>query len=414
MAVFDNLNYTHSSGMKPGLLEQYFHRTLLRNMPDEYVHGRDAQVVALPQNNGKYVRFRRYTPFPAITTPLAEGKPNDGQMLTQKAFDVMVKPYAGHVEVTDELNKYVIDDTTRVASDLLNEQAILSLDTITRDALHSGLNVQYVDGANNTTRATLAPTDILTYAELKKAVRTLRRNKCKPFADGFYHAIVHPDVVYDLTSDPMWVDVSKYQDKTKVEKYELGTIYKIKFFESTNAKIFTGDTYLFGTTASLTAAAAVDVTNRTITVSATLTEDDARALAGKLVDVQYTASGTTTKTPMCIERVDAAKKTIKFRWMPAASVTTNWTTTNNLTIVPTGAGASSAPVYSTLIYGQDAFGRVELGGKGGFEMIYHEPGSAGANDPYNQRGTIAWKANAFCAAILNDDFIVRLESGATA
>jgi N4-gp56 family major capsid protein len=155
------------------------------------------------------------------------------------------------------------------------------------------------------------------------------------------------------------------------------------------------------------------VANRTITVSEALTEDDARALAGKLVDVQCSAGGT-TKTPMCIERVDAEKKTIKFRWMPAESVTANWTVANSLKIVPTGAGASSAPVYSTLIYGQDAFGRVELGGKGGFEMIYHEPGSAGANDPYNQRGTIAWKANAFCAAILNDDFIVRLESGATA
>ena len=73
-------------------------------------------------------------------------------------------------------------------------------------------------------------------------MRTLKRNNCKPFSDGFYHAIVHPDTVYDLQSDTMWVDVAKYQDKQKVEKGELGCIHKVKFYESTSAKTFTAKT----------------------------------------------------------------------------------------------------------------------------------------------------------------------------
>jgi len=118
---------------------------------------------------------------------------------------------------------------------------------------------------------------------------------------------------------------------------------------------------------------------------------------------------------MCIESVDYENKKIKFRWVPGTSVTNNWTTSNSLKIVPYGGGASNAPVYSTLVYAQDAFGSVELGGNGrNVEIIINPPGSSGALDPLAQRGTIAWKVKGFCSVILQDDFVVRIESGATA
>lgn len=144
-----------------------------------------------------------------------------------------------------------------------------------------------------------------------------------------------------------------------------------------------------------------------------MTEDEARELTGKLVDVQYTASETTYTTPMCVERVDAAEKKIYFRWAP--SDTSAWTQANSLKIVPTGGGASGAPVYSTLVYGQNAFGTISLGGEGDVvKVLINPPGSSGAADPLAQRGTIAWKVKGFCATILQQTFLVRIESGATA
>jgi hypothetical protein len=326
----------------------------------------------------------------------------------------MVKPYGKHIEVTDEFNFYLLGNKHKEAAETLADQAALSLDTISRNALNAGMNVQYA-GAN-TARSTIAATDKLTYNDIKKAVRTLRRANAKPFADGFYHGIVHPDVVYDLTSDAMWTDVTKYQDKSKVEKYELGTIYKVKVFESTNAMVFEAQTYIIGTVTAYTASANFDATNREMTCSgATLTADDARALTGLMVNVQYTSSGTSYVTPMCIESVDYKAKKFKFRWVPGASVTNNWTTSNTLKIVPYGGGASGAPVYSTLVYAQDAYGSVELEGGGrNVEMIINPPGSSGALDPLKQRRTIAWKVKGFCTVILQDDFIVRIESGASA
>lgn len=409
MAVFDNLNKTYSPGVAPSVVE-YYERSLLENMKPEMVHNRDAQKRTLPEHNGKTVKFRRFTPFAAITEPLAEGVTPAGQTLTETAFTAMVKPYGGHVELTDEINFYLLDNMHQETAKLLADQAALSLDTISRNALNAGMNVQYAN--SKTSRGALASTDKLTFAEIKTAVRNLKRKNVKPFADGFYHAIVHPDVVHDLTADTMWVDVAKYQDKVKTERYELGTIYKVKFFESTNAMVFKAQTYIYGTKTSLTATA-FDAATKCMTVSDSISEDDARAMTGLLVNVQITKTSANSVTPMCIERVDATNKKVYFRWVPAS--TTDWTTTNALKIVPYGGGASGADVYSTLIYGENAFGTIELGGTGrNVQIIINAPGSSGALDPLAQRGTIAWKVKGFCTVILQDDFIVRIESGATA
>ena len=404
MPLFDNLNMTTSPGVAPGVF-QFYEKTLLKNAKPDMVHGRDAQKRSLPEHNGKHVQFRRMVPYEASIEPLKEGITPDGQEIRQTAFTAMVKPYGRHVELTDELNFYQLDNMHDEVAQLLSDQAILSLDTICRDAMCAGLNVQYAGG--KTSRSAITSDDKLTAEEIKKAVRTLRRNNCKPFADGFYHAIVHPDAVYDLTQDEQWIDVAKYQDKDKIEKYELGCMYKVKFFETSNAKVFEDAAYIFGSTASLSISA-VNYDTRTVTVSNAFTHDDARAMAGKLVNV--TSGGVVTS--MCIEKADATAKTVTFRWMPSADVANGWA--GDGSIVPTGGG-NGTKVYGTLIYGQDAFGDIELGGNGkNVKVIINPPGSSGAADPLEQRGTIAWKVKGFCCIILQDAFIVRVEHAASA
>jgi N4-gp56 family major capsid protein len=71
-----------------------------------------------------------------------------------------------------------------------------------------------------------------------------------------------------------------------------------------------------------------------------------------------------------------------------------------------GEGESSSDVYSTLIFGKDAYGIVPLEGMSS-RTIIHRGGST--TDPLNQRNTVAWKA-ATCAIILNDNFMYRIES----
>ncbi len=403
----ENMNYSYDAGVAP-TLQDYFQRRALKNVELNLNYLSDAQMIEQPKNNGKHVHFHRFTELPAITKPLLEGVTPDGQKLTETEFSVMTKPYGGYIAITDEFDLFHIDNMTQAASDRLNRQARLSIDTVGRDQIMAGLNVMYPGAV--TSRASLSKSNILTYAVIKRAVRNLKKKGAQPFPDGYYHAKIDHDTYFDLTQDTHWNDVAKYQSDTRVQKYELGTIYKVKFFEVDNGKIFANESYLYDSVGSLTATA-WDKDTRTMTVSESITEDQARELTGKLVYVQYTKTMVDYVTPMCVEYVNAGAKTVKFRWTPA--VTTEWTTDNSLCIVPSGGATGGDEVHATIIYGQDAYGLVKLGGKGkpNIQIIIKPAGSSGSQDPLNQRGTIAWKVPHFACAILQDDFIVRVEHG---
>lgn len=406
MAVFDNINLSTSSGVATAVVD-YHERNLLPNMKPKLVHMRDMQIKPLPLHNGRRIQFRKMVPFAPITEPLQEGVTPAGQTVSQTALWATVKPYGNFAPLSDEFNQYLIDDMQRELNQMLADQAALTIDNIARDAMHSGTNVQYSGG--KTSRAALTASDILTYNDIKKAVRTLKKANCEPFDDGFYHAVVDPDTINDLTNDTAWHDVATYQDKSKIEKNELGIVYKVKFFESTNAKVFTSQTYIYGTVASLAiTAGSWDASSRTLKVPA-MTDYAARQLVGLFVNIKGSDNAL---TPMCIEDVNK-DGTVTLRWAPASAITANWAT--GATIVPTGGGASGAEVHSTIVYGKDFAGCVSLEGNGHNVGIIIKPlGSSGAEDPLNQRGTIAWKVKGFCATILQDAFGVRIEHGVSA
>ena len=415
MAVYSNMNYSYDAGIAPTLPEQYMQRKALENVKPNLRYLDDADLIPMPKNNGKFVTFFRYTELPAVTQPLYEGVTPDGQKLEETAFSVTTKQYGRHMEYTDEIDLWHIDSKTKAMSERLNRQARLSIDTVGRDQIMAGLNVMYPGSV--TSRASLTKSNILTYAVIKKAVRNLKKKGAQPFSDGFFHAKIDHDTYYDLTQDQHWNDVSVYQDDARVKNYELGTSYKVKFFEVDNGKIFENETYLYGTTAALTAAnlsgEEFDATTRTMIVSNTISEDEARELAGKMVYVQYTKSLTDYVTPMCIERVYPKEKKIKFRWVPAKATTDEWTYAQSLKIIPSGGASNGDEVHASIIYGQHAFGMVSLGDakRPNIQIIVKPVGSSGSDDPLNQRGTVAWKVPFFACAVIQDDFIVRIEHG---
>lgn len=73
-----------------------------------------------------------------------------------------------------------------------------------------------------------------------------------------------------------------------------------------------------------------------------------------------------------------------------------------------GEGAAGIDVYSTLIFGANAYGITRVSGEA-LKNIVKPLGSAGSADPLDQRATSGWKAT-FVAKILNDDYITRIVS----
>lgn len=127
-----------------------------------------------------------------------------------------------------------------------------TLDQLTRDVLAAGTVVTYV---GQVARNAITSSNKITATEVRKAVRTLKRAKARrltrminastgiatePLAAA-YIGLVHPDTTFDLQVETGFTPVEKYASTTGVMENEVGKLAEVRFIESTNAKVFTGE-----------------------------------------------------------------------------------------------------------------------------------------------------------------------------
>lgn len=220
-------------------IKTYYSDYLIDMAEGELVHDQFGQKRPIPQGNGKTIEFRKWTPLAKITTELTEGVTPDGQALDMSVLTARVKQYGGYVIVSDILDLTAIDNVKTEATQLIGSQAGRSLDTIVREILNGGTNVQYHEG-ERATRTAITATDYLTVKSIANAVRTLKRANAKKM-DGNYVAIIHPDVAFDLMQDSAWKDWHQYVTPENKYNGEIGMIDGVRFVETTEAKIFTAD-----------------------------------------------------------------------------------------------------------------------------------------------------------------------------
>lgn len=231
-----NTNMTTSTGLTPGM-QTYYNRELLRTFEPNLVHLQFGENYRMPMNSGITMNMRKMIPVAAKTTALEEGNPGEGKMLAEVAVTTTIQQFGDHAKCSDWLDMVHLDENiTRRVQRLANAGA-RSVDALVREELATCTNVIYAGG--KTARAQLTAADKLTSLELRKAVRTLKKNLAEKF-NGYYVAIVGPDTVYDLQEDDAWVKVSEYQDKENIYTGEVGRLFGIRFVESTEAKIFEG------------------------------------------------------------------------------------------------------------------------------------------------------------------------------
>ena len=236
-----NTNVTTDSGLSAEN-KTFYDRTLLESAKPNLIHSQFGQKRPIPKNGGKKIEFRRYGALPKALTPLTEGVTPDGRKLTVTAIEAEVHEYGDYVALSDVLDLTAIDNNVLEATKAIGNQAGLTLDTITRNILQAGTNVQYCPkvGASGTTavtsRADIDATCKLTVDEIKKAVATLKANNV-PKISGSYVAIIHPYAAYDLMSDPAWEEMHKYTTSDNMYEGEIGRIAGVRFVESSEALI---------------------------------------------------------------------------------------------------------------------------------------------------------------------------------
>jgi N4-gp56 family major capsid protein len=303
----------------------FYDRKLLEIAKTKFVYANFGQKRPIPKNNGKTAEFRKFNLFTPdlVTNKLTEGVTPASQAISQSKVEATVDQYGAYVEVSDLLDMTSYDPLTGNMVELLGEQMGTLLDWITRNAMAAGASDQFAGG--RASAAALTATDKLTIEEVRKAVRTLKKNKARMFTNGkreHFICVCDPDATFDLQSDPVWQDVSKYSNAEAIYSGEIGRMFGVVFVESTEAPI--------------------DLKTATNPVNA------------------------------------------------------------------------NVDVHHSMVFGQDAYGCIDIDGSGAVETIIKPRGSAGASDPLDQRGTIGAKIAAYTAVTLNPLWIIDVQHAVTA
>lgn len=302
--------------------KQFYDRTLLQRAIPILGMYKAGQRRSIPKNTGNQVSYRRLNALTPVSTALTEGVRPNPLSLSMTEITGTVQQYGAYVELSDTLDMMGIDPIVTESMGLLSEHAAQSTEQIVRAELVTGTNVIFGTGTQRSAQNAANP---LTFAMIRRAVRTLDTNDAKPFYGskddtsgfgGLYLGFIHPRQWYDLVGDTVIQNTFVYSDPDKLYTMNLPVVGGVAWVKTTRAPIFTG------------------------------------------------------------------------------------------------AGASGADVYATIICGSDAFGVVDVGGTGRYSVIVKSAGTGGPTDPLDQISTIGWKAYQY-PKILNNSFMIRVETGVT-
>ena len=384
------------------LNKTFYDRQLLESARTRFVHAKFGQMRPIPRNSGKRVEFRRWNLFDANAAmkALEEGVTPSGQSLSQSNVEALVSQYGAYVEVSDLLDMTGYDQVITESAELLGEQLGTVVEWVTRDAMNAGNNVQRAGG--KTTRAALTADDKLTVDEIRKAVRTLKRAKARPFCEDerkpHFICICSPDATYDLQTDALWQDVSKYSNAEAIYSGEIGRLFGVVFVESTEAKVFRQSVWNKVSEATSSSTSFVLKNAPTEAEAAYLSREDNPIRIG---EASYTIAG-----------FDPSSNTVTLKETASLAA--------DAIVYSEDAGAldpetkTAMDVHSTLIFGKDAYGVVDVAGSGALQIIIKPHGSAGTQDPLDQRATVGAKVAAYTAVILNELWLLRIEHAVSA
>ena len=324
-------------------LQGFYDRALLENAKPALLYDRFGQTRPLPKNKGDRINFRRYGKLAVNLNPLAEGTTPTGKKLSVTDLYATIKQYGDYVMLSDWIQMVGLDPNVMdIAENLLSQQLAETKDTLARDVLVAGTTVRYGNGVAARTSIVTAILD----DDVASAVRTLEGNDAKKInkiivagngvntspINASFIGITHTHARYDIEGLKGFVPVNEYASRDSLasengEIIEIGSTPGIRWFATTNAKIWADSGGSVGTTGLVSTSAS-------------------------LIDT-----------------------------------------------------------YASLILARNAYGTVPLQ-KETVKMIAKQLGSAGTEDPLDQRATVGHKF-ATTTRILNDDWMVRIEHGVT-
>jgi len=285
------------------LIPIYYDRRMLERMVPQLLYHQFGEKKELPKNEGQSVYWHRWNAFGKghLLTESAAGTARGMSATRVSATLLMV---GDHVVTTTYIDMVSINSIVQGAVDLFADSAALTLDFITSRQLlwkmtsvSATLQVSAAAAALGTRWWSLsggtgikaetcsasifqAPVwsinDLTTRLHafsalrggslgtsmtplvLRKVALKLKVKNALPFDDGYYKAIIHPDIVNQLRSSSAFIDLHKYVEsgastfvkgtlREGGERGLVGVLERFKFYESTEAPLFSTSGVLGGT-----------------------------------------------------------------------------------------------------------------------------------------------------------------------
>lgn len=258
-------------------IQAFYDRNLLDRAVPADIHGRFGQIRPVSKRSGNQIKFRRYENLPYATVPLVEGVTPSGSQITTTDVTATLAQYGDFVNITDMVDLTVQDPVLTEVGMVLGDQAGPTIDQVRRDVLVAGTNVVYTNGSARNTLNT-----VLSSIALRTAIRALNRQNAK-FVKSIVAAsqgegtaavrpafvgLVHPDTEAQLESIPGYQPITEYSSAMQAEPDEIGAYRNIRFFRSTNCKVFADSGAAVGTDGMISTSASNNDVYATLIIAA--------------------------------------------------------------------------------------------------------------------------------------------------
>ena len=250
-------NVTSYGDISPAVAAYSVVRMLKRAMP--YLHlEKFGQTYPLPTNSTTTAKFRRYFLsgttgsagtgsgsfyIPVATTPLVEGVTPNGSRLANQDYTVTLAQYGDFVTITDVIEDTHTDPVLATATDILGEQAALTVETLRFNVLKAGTNVFY----GNSVAGRSSVVTAISLADQRKVTTALNRQNAKKITqvvasnadyntksvEASYMAVCHPDLETDIRGMSGFKPVADYGPHTSPFEGEIGSVEQVRYLTST-------------------------------------------------------------------------------------------------------------------------------------------------------------------------------------
>ena len=362
----------------------------------------------MPSNNGSNeIMFKRMLSLAAHTQPLAEGIPPASDQGRMVAIKASTKSYGRVMKFTDKVNWAVVDplisEYTRQLSlkipetkDILAQEALLTeCQTYyackkAADANDSDILKPVANGTvTHITR--LTPDCAPTIDEFRKIVLSMEAAKVRPYQGANFLVLASSAVLFDLITDKRVKEFMKYENTGRAYSNDMVIdLFSLAFKKAKTIKTDNTYTDADGVIKYLYHCPSVTITT---TIDSGLSADySAKPVNLILPKPIGEMTSSDTYDVVYLELASQANKTL-----------TNASTAALGTLFPT---ADVLNIHHTFVLGEECLFRIGVEGHTAPQFITKPLGSAGTEDPLNQRQSIGWKIDSIGYKVPNPDAVV--------